>query len=111
MSNDLSSELQQLAENVRRLNDADASAETLLKGLHDQLETVAANMQAAGVDAAELQQLHDLNAQIAARTSELAQAVTANTPASTDASTQAGGTGATGPADAASAVPPEQSQA
>lgn len=95
MSDSIQSELQTLTQNVQRLTDANASAETLLKGLHDQLDAALANVQAAGVDPAQLQQLHDLNSQIAARTQELAAAVVANTPAATTPSTQDGATGAT----------------
>lgn len=97
MSDTIQAEIQQLVQNVQRLTDANASAEALLKGLHDQLDAAISNAQSQGVDPAQLQQLNDLNSQIAARTAELAQAVTANTAASTGQSTQtSGAAGATG---------------
>lgn len=116
MSDSISQELQQLTQNVAQLTSANASAEALLKGLHDQLDTALANAQNAGVDPAALQQLHDLNSQIAARTGELAQAVTANTAAQGNAGDGSGASGSArvpggasgGPANAASAVPSDQ---
>jgi methyl-accepting chemotaxis protein len=104
MSDSITQELQQLVQNVQRLTDANASAEALLKGLHDSLDAALANAQNAGVDPQDLQELHDLNSQIAARTNELAQAVVQNTPAAsgggatgaTGGTAQGGDTGATG---------------
>jgi septal ring factor EnvC (AmiA/AmiB activator) len=104
MSDSIQAELQQLTQNVAQLTSANASAEALLKGLHDQLDAALANAQQQGVDPAALQELHDLNAQIAARTTELANAVAANTPTAGNgggaapASGDTGETGGTAPA-------------
>lgn len=98
MSDTLAAEIQSLTENVAKLTDERASVEAALKGLHDQYDALAAKLENAGVDAAQLQALHDLNAQLAANTAGLAAAVVANTPASTTPSTDQQPPGPTGAA-------------
>jgi DNA repair exonuclease SbcCD ATPase subunit len=93
MSDNLQSEIQSLRDEVAAQGSVMASAETLLQGLHDQLEAALSAAQGqGGIDPASLQQLHDLSAQLAQQTQALAQAVEANTP-----SQQPGDQGGTGP--------------
>jgi uncharacterized phage infection (PIP) family protein YhgE len=98
MSDSLSREIETLTQNVARLTNVNASAEALLKGLHDQIDAELATAQNAGVDPAALQRLHDLNSQIAAQTGALASAVEQNTASATNqggAAPTSGDTGAT----------------
>lgn len=93
----LAQEITELTQRVTEVTSVNASAETLLKGLHDKLDQIATGMQSAGVDPAQLQALHELNVQLAAQTLNLSQAVSQNTPAAGTPAPDAGGTAAAAP--------------
>jgi TolA-binding protein len=81
MSDTLDTEIGNLAANVAQLTTVDDSAVALLNGISQQLAAAIAAAQAGGATAAQLQSLNDLNAAVAAKSGDLAAAVTANTPA------------------------------
>lgn len=66
---------------VAALTTADTAAVTLLNGLSTQLAKVIAELAANGVTPDQMQALTDLSAAIETNTTNLAAAVTANTPA------------------------------
>jgi chromosome segregation ATPase len=99
MGDELRGEINALRDDIAAQSTVLESAETLLQGLHDQLEAALSGATQQGVDPAALQDLRDLSSQLQQQTQALAQAVEANTPAQQPGNQ--GGTGATGATGAA----------
>lgn len=81
MSEELQAELDALASDVESLTSVDQSAISLLNGLSAQLSAALAAAANSGASEAQLAQLTSLDTALKNRTTELANAVTSNTPA------------------------------
>lgn len=81
MSQTLQTQITTLQADVTAENTVIDSAVTLINGFAAQLATAVAAAQAAGATPAELQSLTDLGTSITSKSSALAAAVAANTPA------------------------------
>jgi hypothetical protein len=81
MSGALSQEIADLRADVQANKDVTASAVTLINGFAQRLADAIAAAQAAGATDAQLQDLAALHGDLSSNTQSLADAVTANTPA------------------------------
>lgn len=81
MSDATDAAIETLKADVTALADKEAAAVTLLNGLASQLQAALAAAQNKGATPAQLSDLNDLNTKLSAMTVDLAQAITADTPA------------------------------